>query len=217
MTDVMEELLTSMYDEDSKLTEKQRSILKSAIEIFSEKGFAAASTSEIAKKAGVAEGTIFRHYKTKKELLFAIVSPIMIKTVVPVMAKSFVKEVFKKEYDSYEKFVKTLFVNRRDFVRKNLPLLKIVIQEIAFQPEFKAEFAKVFKNNLYDSFVPIVEHFKEKGDLKDWPTDKIIRFTISTIGGAMITQVMVLSHMEWDDDVYADEMVEFLMSGVGRR
>lgn len=60
----IEELLA--VKEDGQMTPKQISILEAAIEIFSDKGFSAASTSEIAQKAGVAEGTIFRYYKTKK-------------------------------------------------------------------------------------------------------------------------------------------------------
>ena len=52
--------------EDGHLTEKQKRIVQAAIESFAEKGFSATSTNEIAQKAGVAEGTIFRHYKTKK-------------------------------------------------------------------------------------------------------------------------------------------------------
>lgn len=60
----IEELLA--ISEEDKLTPKQISILHAAIEVFSEKGYAAAATSEIAQKAGVAEGTIFRYYKTKK-------------------------------------------------------------------------------------------------------------------------------------------------------
>ena len=50
---------------DFGLPEKEEKILKSAIKIFSEKGFSASTTSEIAKDAGVAEGTIFRYFKTK--------------------------------------------------------------------------------------------------------------------------------------------------------
>ena len=37
-----------------------------AVDMFGEKGYASTSTSEIAKRAGVAEGTIFRYYKTKR-------------------------------------------------------------------------------------------------------------------------------------------------------
>ena len=40
-------------------TEKQRRILEAAVEVFAERGFAGTPTAEIAKRAGVAEGTIF--------------------------------------------------------------------------------------------------------------------------------------------------------------
>ena len=64
--------LINLSNMDTDMTEKQINILSAAIELFSEKGYEATATSEIAKKAKVAEGTIFRYYKTKKELLFAI-------------------------------------------------------------------------------------------------------------------------------------------------
>ena len=64
--------LISLSNMDNDMTEKQINILSAAIELFSEKGYEATATSEIAKKAKVAEGTIFRYYKTKKDLLFAI-------------------------------------------------------------------------------------------------------------------------------------------------
>lgn len=60
------------FEDEEGLTEKQKKIIIAAIESFSEKGYAATSTSEIAKKAGVAEGTIFRHYKTKKIYLYPL-------------------------------------------------------------------------------------------------------------------------------------------------
>ncbi|WP_371933371.1 TetR/AcrR family transcriptional regulator [Halobacillus litoralis] len=63
------ETLEQTTEEDRKLTPKQEQILKAAVEIFAEKGYASSSTSEIAAKANVAEGTIFRHYKTKKRTL----------------------------------------------------------------------------------------------------------------------------------------------------
>jgi AcrR family transcriptional regulator len=54
----------------SKL-EKRARILNAAREIFAEKGFAAATTQEIAERAGVAAGTLFLYAATKEELLIA--------------------------------------------------------------------------------------------------------------------------------------------------
>lgn len=52
-----------------KLNTKKQQILNSALHLFVEKGFHGTSTAEIAKKAGVATGTLFHHFKTKQELI----------------------------------------------------------------------------------------------------------------------------------------------------
>ena len=46
-------------------------LLAAATTVFGERGFARATTKEIAKLAGVAEGTIYRHFADKQELLCA--------------------------------------------------------------------------------------------------------------------------------------------------
>ena len=55
------------------MTDKKESILNAALELFANDGYASTSTSKIAKKAGVSEGLIFRHFENKKGLLDAIV------------------------------------------------------------------------------------------------------------------------------------------------
>ncbi|WP_040841435.1 TetR/AcrR family transcriptional regulator [Nocardia brevicatena] len=47
-------------------------ILAAADQVFSDEG-AAGSTEEIARRAGVSVGTVFRHFPTKQELLAAII------------------------------------------------------------------------------------------------------------------------------------------------
>lgn len=53
----------------SKSEETKKKILKSAIELVADKGYASTSTREIAKNAGVSEATIFKYYKNKDQLL----------------------------------------------------------------------------------------------------------------------------------------------------
>jgi AcrR family transcriptional regulator len=54
------------------MTEKQENILKAGLELFAAEGFHATSTSKVAKKAGVSEALIFRHFESKEGLLKAI-------------------------------------------------------------------------------------------------------------------------------------------------
>lgn len=50
-------------------TEKRQSILEAAMRLFVENGIKGTPTSQIAKEAGVATGTLFHHFPTKEELV----------------------------------------------------------------------------------------------------------------------------------------------------
>lgn len=54
------------------MSAKKDKILSTALELFATDGFASTSTIKIAKKAGVSEGLIFRHFGSKQGLLEAI-------------------------------------------------------------------------------------------------------------------------------------------------
>ncbi|MQR97001.1 TetR/AcrR family transcriptional regulator [Fictibacillus phosphorivorans] len=200
------------------MSDKQRKILEAAIDTFSEKGYAASSTSEIAKKAGVAEGTIFRHFKTKKELLLAIVTPTVAKFVAPFFIKSFAKEVFENEYEHYEDFIRVVAKNRLEFVRKQFPVLKIFIQEIAFHDELREPFQKLFTEHVYQKFKKIIKHFQEKGEIVSLPPETIMRMTASSIIGYILPRFLLFSDKEWDDEKEIDQIVSFIMYGLtGKR
>jgi len=53
-------------------TEKRERILSAAERVFARRGFFAARVSEIAKDAGVADGTIYLYFKSKDELLISL-------------------------------------------------------------------------------------------------------------------------------------------------
>ena len=55
---------------------KKEAILKAATHFFSEKGFKDTSMSELARTTGVAQGTIFYHFKNKEELFLATLASI---------------------------------------------------------------------------------------------------------------------------------------------
>ena len=53
-------------------TDKRHLISEAAIHVFASKGFHQARVSDIAKRAGVADGTIYLYFKSKEELLVSI-------------------------------------------------------------------------------------------------------------------------------------------------
>jgi len=53
--------------------DRPREICAAALDVFAEKGFAAAKLDEIARRAGVSKGTLYLYFKDKDELFRAVV------------------------------------------------------------------------------------------------------------------------------------------------
>jgi len=53
-------------------TQKRDLIVEAAVQVFAEKGFHQARISDIATRAGVADGTIYLYFKNKEDLLLSI-------------------------------------------------------------------------------------------------------------------------------------------------
>ncbi len=53
--------------------ERREQLLDRAADLFSERGYARATTSELAKAAGVTEPIIYRHFKSKRDLYVALI------------------------------------------------------------------------------------------------------------------------------------------------
>jgi len=51
---------------------RREQILGAATRVFAEKGFGRATTREVAREAGVSEGTIYNYFEDKESLLMAI-------------------------------------------------------------------------------------------------------------------------------------------------
>ncbi|WP_379130762.1 TetR/AcrR family transcriptional regulator [Paenibacillus sp. sgz500958] len=207
----IEELIS--IGKEEKMTEKQMSIMQAAIEVFSEKGFSAAATSEIAQKAGVAEGTIFRYYKTKKDLLLSIIGPTMSRMIAPFVMRNF-NGILEMPFDSYEDFLRAFTINRLEFARKNFKIIKILIQEIPFQPVLREHFMEHILSKVVERVEEIVEHFKEKGAVIDVPTSAVIRFSVSSIVGFLLARLLLLPEKDWDDEKEIELTIQFIMHGI---
>src|SRR5438309_2967827 len=51
--------------------ERREQIIEAAVRVFADHGYEAASTDEIARKAGISQPYLFRLFKTKRELVLA--------------------------------------------------------------------------------------------------------------------------------------------------
>lgn len=207
-----DQLIEELLNGSTKMTERQKSIVSAAVEMFAEKGYSGTSTKEIAQKAGVAEGTIFRHYKTKKDLLLAIVTPTVIKLLAPMIMKD-LNKVLNKEFEHFEDFIRAMIDNRAEFLNRNGSTVRILIQEIPFHPELKEQFIEQIGKDVYTRYLELVRHYQLKGEIIEMEPSSIIRFTASVILGYFAAK-HVISPAEWDDEKELNHTIQLLKAAL---
>lgn len=211
----LEELLKSASVND-KMTAKQVRILQAAIDVFAEKGYAASSTSEIAQRAQVAEGTLFRHYKTKKELLVSIVKPAMIRLMAPFILREF-RDVLQYDFTSYDQLLRALIENRIQFISQNKSLIRIILQELPLHPELQEEFKNTVFKKVVERLSVAVDRFKAEGKLANYPTLTILRISASAVAGYVLARTLrsdQATDMQWDDVQEREATISFIMRGL---
>ncbi len=191
----------------------QERILRAAIEVIAERGFKAASTSEIARRAEVAEGTIFRHFKTKQLLFNHIVEPFLEHVIAPMALRNF-QTLMTSEYPSFAEFLRTVLRDRLELVRRELPILRILLQELPLRPELRPLIEKHVAGRLLPGMTAAIQRFQARGELVDAPHFSIIRMILSTAAGYLITRYVIAPEREWDDDAELELMVQTLSRGL---
>ncbi len=196
-----------------ELTEKQRRVLEAAMEVFAEQGFAATTTSEIAKRAGVAAGTVFRFYKTKKELLVGIVAPLFKRFVAPAVVREF-GEVLQTEYPDLESFLRTLITDRLEFTRRHRRVLRVALQETPLHAETRALWQDAVMDQLRPMVLASIAQLQERGLIVDLPPETVGRMIASVLAGYAVQRHFVERDRDWDDDAEIDAMVRVLSRGL---
>ncbi|ABJ75659.1 Transcriptional regulator, AcrR-family [Leptospira borgpetersenii serovar Hardjo-bovis str. L550] len=177
-----------------------------AVEIFAQKGFSAATTGEIAKKAGVAEGLIFKYFKSKKELLLSLVLPILKDFIAPISLKR-LQAIFTREFSTLEEFLTAIFEERVTFIVKNRHLIRVIFQEASTTFEIQAVLKRVFKEKLAPKLKECLKNFQEKGMIIDMPIDSLFRLIATNIAGYVLF-TEILYRPEAEGEGYSDQEVE---------
>lgn len=98
------------------LQERREKILKAAVEVFTEKGLNGATINDIAERAGVGKGTIYRRTGKKKDII-----ELLIKTAARLLTDN-IKTEIKKRTDPVLQFKEAVYA-LCDLYEKNLNLL----------------------------------------------------------------------------------------------
>lgn len=205
--------MAKILEKSNKQTVKQKKIIEVAITSFAEKGYSNTSTSEIAKKAGVAEGTIFKHYGTKENLLLSIMVPFL-KDFFPAMVDELIGELMNDKY-SFEEFLRALITNRSAFLSENREIFQVFIKEMFYKEELRNELLPNILEIGSNHLIKVIEVFKQRGEIKDISNEVILKMLITVIGGMFISNFVLLNkHSISENEI--EEVVLFILNGLGQ-
>ncbi len=132
--------------------QKKNKIIEAAVEVFAEKGFFNANVRDVARKAGVADGTIYVYFKGKDDLLISLFEQKMETILVDFREKL---KAITDPLERLQEFIRTYF----QLIKNDMHLAEV------FQVELRqsSKFLKDYHNQKFLDFLNIIASILEAG------------------------------------------------------
>jgi AcrR family transcriptional regulator len=190
---------------------RQEQIIKAALTVFSQKGYAAATIPEIARLAGVAAGTIYIYYASKRELFVSVIKSMVI--TVPLLG--LLENMQKADFATALKDVLKDRLNLAEGDR--IARISTLMSDIQRDPELKALLADRLLRPIMDMMEGYYRAGIDEGRLRPYDPEVIVR----AIGGMIIGTVMLKSLegergplSQLPRDKTSEDMVELVLHGL---
>lgn len=156
------------------MNEKRQQILEAALKLFVNNGFHATPTTQIAKEAGVATGTLFHYFKTKEEL---------INTLYLETKEELTRELSANvdEQASIKGKLRQLFFNAIHWALA-YPNQQAFYYQYSYSP-FISQITKELGEQRLQFVYEIIEEGKATDILKDVPTQLLFDSSLGIING----------------------------------
>jgi TetR/AcrR family fatty acid metabolism transcriptional regulator len=138
---------------------KRERILRAAIRIFSQKGYFNSKISEIARLAGVADGTIYLYFKNKDDLLISLFEEKMGEVVADVRARI-------SDGSGALSRLQIFIRNHMDLLTREAGLIEVIQVELRQSNKFMKEYVPVKFLEYLDVISGILEDGKREGVIR---------------------------------------------------
>jgi AcrR family transcriptional regulator len=122
-------------------------ILQAAQRLFAAKGFEGTTTRDLAQTAGVAEGTLFRHFANKKAILVEVATSGWVDILTDLLTEL-------SEMGSY-KAIAQVMRRRMWNLQKNADIMRVCFMEVQFHPDLRDR----IQTEVIDKMTSVAEAF----------------------------------------------------------
>jgi TetR/AcrR family fatty acid metabolism transcriptional regulator len=190
----------------NKNSDKHQRILDAAVKVFAQKGFFQSKVSEIAREAGVADGTVYLYFKNKDDLLISIFEEKMRDVITQF------RSAISREKDARSRF-KTLIRMHLASFQADPDLAAVLQVELRQSSRFMREYKKTELKRYLDIIGEIVEQGQKEGVFRrDFPTWLVKRFIFGTLDEVVSTWVQVGKGHDLESN--AEFIIELFLRGI---
>lgn len=184
-------------------------ILKAAYDCFSEKGYHATSTKEIAKTAGVSEITLFRHFGTKETIFREVIRNY---SILPELHKIKLESDDLSLYETLSLIVRRFYSTLRD--RKKF--VKITLCEINKSTDEIVNTYSNFIDELDAIVISIFQNKRSKYPIKDLNLNIATRGLMGMVYTFFLTNEIFLNKTlsENEIDEALNVFLEIFLNGI---
>ncbi len=158
------------------MTTRQRQIVEAAIELIAEKSIQHVTIKNLAHKIGVTEGALYRHFRSKTDILMAILGMFQQE------AQKNLEEVRTSRLPAMEQFEK-IFLYRLQYFMQRPAIAAVIFSESIFQNEKKLSSAvNVFLKMHEETLRIILERGIQNKEIRaDISIEETIYITIGSM------------------------------------
>ena len=190
----------------SRSTDKRNRILQAAVKVFADKGFYVARVSDVAREAGVADGTIYLYFASKGELLRGLFEENMGRLIERVRSVA-------GSSDSATQRLERIWSDYVAFVQTEPELAEVLTVELRESGKFMNEFAADLFGAFLRVIVEVIAEGQSQGELR---SDVSARTVARLMFGAFdeLSLSWVMSKNKWDLDASGREALAIFLAGL---
>jgi AcrR family transcriptional regulator len=153
---------------------RRREVLDAAVEVFSERGYRAASMSDIAAKLGMGKASLYHYVGSKEEVLIELYEDVLRENVIAA------RRIAESERTALDALAE-LIADRVAYTCHNRDLLRVFFEEEAELPERQQSRLISVRHEYEQTLLDIVTRGEEAGEFS-LPTNP--RIFVNTLLGA---------------------------------
>ena len=195
----------------AQLIEARRAqILDAAAAVFAEKGFHPATTKEIARVAGVSEGTIYNYFANKADLLIGMMTRL---AELDQLDEGLTQALQSNAKD----FFVAIFRHRMGLIQQNTETLQAILPEILVNPELRERFYQQFVSPTARLLERYVQARIDLGHMRPANVPLTVRAVQSIFVGLLVLRFLGDEPLQSGWDAMQDVLANLIFDGMSAR